>query len=209
MGVLNWLKGVDQRFIDESKDRAVDFGARAAEAQAARQGQYVDNLVGGQATAEKLGPELLYHLRQQAMGRKAPDEVTGARARLASMLGTPPDGTTASRDALIQQLIASGVTGQGGAPTVLDPALMGAIADLQAASSPGMNARVMGALQGANQQFASNPWARGAAYGSLTVPAAVGGMGLTEAGMGLLELAGILESEDQADQAEMQRQGRV
>jgi hypothetical protein len=208
MGVLQWLKGIDQRFIDESTDRAANFAGRADEAYAARQGQMADNIASGQMAAKDLGPELLYHLRQQAMGRKAPASVMDARSQVASMMGTPADGTDASKQALIQQLIAAGVAGDGGAPTVMDPMLVKGIADLQAAANPSLTQRTMGVLQGMNQQFSTNPWARAGAYASLSGPAGVGAIGLTEAGQGLLELAGILESEDQADQAEVDRQGQ-
>jgi hypothetical protein len=214
MGVLQWLKGIDQRFIDESKDRAANFAGRAGEAYTARQGQLAHNIASGQVTAEQLGPELLHHLRQQAMGRQAPADVMNARSWLTSMVDVPADGTNASKQALIQQLLDAGIAGaEEDRPTWLRGAganagLVQGIANLQAAANPSLTQRTMGVLQGMNQQFSTNPWARAGAYASLSGPAGVGAIGLTEAGQGLLELAGILESEDQADQAEIDRQGQ-
>jgi hypothetical protein len=208
MGILNWLRSADERFVDRAKDAAGGYAQRASDARDAQLAQITEGLISGQVKAEDLAPELLYHLRQEAMKRKAPAEVADARGRLGVQLGLPADGTQASRDQLVQQLIASGIAGEGTSPMPVDERIVNGIAQLQAASNPTIGRRTYGALEGINSQIASNKFARGGAYAGAAAGGALGAVGLTEAGMGLLELAGIIESEDQADQAEAQRRAQ-
>jgi hypothetical protein len=213
-GVLNWLKSIDSRFVDESKDRAATFGARQGELSAEQAAAVSDAIVSGQVSAETLAPELLHHLMQQKRGRVPADSRLGqAQAGLAGVIGAgniPADGSTASKEALIRLLVDRGmVTDQApvsGPFNRLDQGLdqqrglysvANAVGDLRATASPGLGVRLSQAQAGLNNAIATNPYARGAAYAGIGGGTVAGGMGLTEAGRALLELSGVLDAEDE------------
>ena len=209
-GVLNWLKSIDDRFVDESKDRAASFGARQGELSAEQAGAVTDAILSGQLSADTLAPELLHHLMQQKRGRVPADSALGqAQAGMASAIGSggiPADGSRASKDALIQMLMDRGMaTGEVPARNVfsgLDEQrqmyeLANQVGQLRSVASPSMGSSMQGMLAGASNAFANNAYARGGAYAGLTGAAGAGALGLTEAGQALLEMAGILDAEDE------------
>ena len=206
-GVLNWLKSIDDRFVDESKDRAASFGARQGELSAELARAVSDAIVSGQLKADTLAPELLHHLMQQKRGRVPADSALGqAQAGMASVIGPggmPADGSRASKDALVQLLMDRGmITGEASMPfgPQAQPQLYelaDQVGQLRSVASPSMGSSMQGVLAGANNAFANNAYARGGAYAGLTGAAGAGALGLTEAGQALLEMAGILDAEDE------------
>jgi hypothetical protein len=209
-GVFNWLKSIDERFVDESRDRAASFGARQGELSAEQAKAVSDAIVSGQLSADTLAPELLHHLMQQKRGRVPADSGLGkAQAAMAGVVGPgsmPADGSRASKDALIQMLMDRGMaTGEVPARNVFTGVdqqrqlyeLANQVGQLRSVASPTMGSGVQGMLAGANNAFANNAYARGAAYTGLTGAAGAGAVGLTEAGQALLELAGVLDAEDE------------
>ncbi len=209
-GVLNWLKSIDERFVDESKDRAASFGARQGEMSAEQVNAVSEAIMSGQLKADALAPELLHHLMQQQRGRVPADSTLGqAQAKMASVIGPggmPADGSRASKDALIQMLMDRGMaTGEAPARNVFSGLnqqrqmyeLANQVGQLRSVAAPTMGSRVQGMLADANNAFATNPYARGGAYAGLTGADGAGAIGLTEAGQALLEMAGVLDAEDE------------
>lgn len=206
MGVLNWLKAIDGRFVDSAQATALDARARQAAASQAQADEVVAALVSGRIKAEDLAPEVLHHLVQMQKGRQAPEAVTQARQGLGSTLGfAPPDGSDATKQQLIGLLRDRGMVADGEAPRSpygLDAQrsqyeLANAVAALRTAAAPSMGVRMQGGLAGLSDAIAGNAFARGAAYAGVGGGAVAGGMGLTEAGRALLRLSGVLGPEDE------------
>lgn len=199
MGVLNWLKSIDDRFVDSAQDTAIDARARQAAASQAQADQVMAALASGQIKAESLAPEVLHHLVQLQRGRQAPEAVTQARQGLGSTLDfVPADGSAATKDQLIALLRDRGVVADKD-PMYgpVDGNLANAVAALRTAAAPSTGVRMQGGLAGLSDAIASNPYARGAAYAGMGGGAVAGGMGLTEAGLALLKLSGVLGAEDE------------
>jgi len=210
MGVLNWLKSIDDRFVGSARDTAIDARARQAALNQEQAAQVMAALASGQIKAESLAPEVLHHLVQLQRGRQAPEQVTQARQALGSTLGfVPADGSTATKDQLIALLRDRGVVadkdpmyGPVGRKTKAEMArqyseLANAVAGLRTAAAPSMGVRLQGGLAGLSDTIANNAYARGAAYAGMGGGAVAGGYGLTEAGRALLELSGVLGAEDE------------
>jgi hypothetical protein len=215
MGVLNWLKSIDDRFVDDSADRAIGARARQAQQLGDQRAGVVADVIGGKMSAEQMAPELLDHLARQARGRQAPQPVMDARVNLASVLGpgAPTGGTDVDRDALAAMLAERGMmTGEYASqrvPLDLDQQrqqyeLANAIAELKATASPAMASQLSGLVAKTNETFKANPWARGVAYTGIGGGAAAGAMGLTEAGRQLLMLSGVLDSGTDEEGSPMQ-----
>lgn len=206
MGVLNWLKAIDDRFVDSAQATAIDARARQAVMSQQQADQVVADLVSGKVSAESLAPEVLHHLVQLQRGRQAPEAVMQARQGLGSTLGfVPQDGSEATRDQLIALLRDRGMVADGAAPRSpygleaqrAQYELANAVAGLRTAAAPSMGVRLQGGLSGLSDAIAGNAFARGAAYTGMGGGAVAGGMGLTEAGRALLELSGVLGAEDE------------
>jgi hypothetical protein len=211
MNPLTWLRSVDSRFADQSKDRAGNFAQRRAEEGDAYRQAVQEAVLSDQMTAEKLAPEILSHLVAQQRGAKAPAEVAAARQQLASVLGglgeVPTDGTTASRQAVVDLLARAGLaTDARPGAAVVDGApaetlasqleMARAYAALKGAADPSMKGRLLGLGETVNRGLAGSGLARGAAYGGIAGGGVLGGIGLTDAGIGLLQLAGLLDDEE-------------
>jgi hypothetical protein len=199
MGVLNWLKAIDDRFVDSAQGTAIDARARQATMSQQQADQVMAALASGQISAEKLAPEVLHHLVQLQRGRQAPEAVMQARQGLGSTLGfVPADGSQATRDQLVALLRDRGVvTEKDPMYGPIDGELASAVAGLRTAAAPSMGVRLQSGLGGLSDAIAGNAFARGAAYAGMGGGAVAGGMGLTEAGRALLELSGVLGAEDE------------
>lgn len=209
MNVLQWLKNVDANFAAESANRAANAQVAKERALADRLSERRDVISGIEDAAgvEGLAPEVLAAVLQERRRQGLPHPgkstpVTDARSALVNALGgldgLPTTGTTADKEAIQTLLSANGIGGGNLPEGATDPAyhqLVNAIAAYQAAKNPGMSAMVQGGLSSLNTALSKNPYARAGLYSGVSAGGIAGGVGLTQAGMDLLQMAGLLQED--------------